>query len=402
MLPILLLACAEPPPPSILWITMDGARADAVLTPEALAGLPNLAALAARGHVYDMAFAHSPDAATSARTMMTAMPPEVVGDATGAAWSGPTLASHLGAHGYRAAAFVGLPSLAGTQSDVGRGFDPYDDSGADTAWPATRVVARARAWMDGAEGPTFVWAAFADVGAPYTPTAPPPAPTAAEADVDGSAAGLDAYRSGALPLAPVVRDRLRALYTAELREVDTAIGGLLEAAAPDTIVVVTAAHGESFAPSWPYRHEGCTSDEVLHVPLLIATAGSTDGKRSSGGTAGPERSDRLVALVDAAPTVLALAKLPPFERSAGRDIGSGEPRTMVWARTPPGDAPVCGTRPGPLVSVRTPTHRVIWSDDNIADAYHLTTDPEADHPIGVPPELSEARAVLAGELATLR
>jgi arylsulfatase A-like enzyme len=106
--------------------------------------------------------------------------------------------------------------------------------------------------------------------------------------------------------------------------------------------------------------------------------------------------------MDVTPTVLSLAGVPPLPRSGGRDIRSNPARTMVWARTPADVTQVCGPRPGPVLTLRTNSHRVVWGADGIADAYNLRTDPEAKSPTDVPRELVEARAELAGELAPLR
>ncbi len=405
VLALLLLACSAPPPPSILGITIAGARPDALTSPEALATLPNLASLAARGVIYEQAISHSPDPLVATRTAFAGMPIEVVGDVGGSGWWGPTIATHLTEHGYRAAAFVASPALSGTQGDLSRGFDPYDDSGADAEWPAKRVVARAKNFLAEADGPTFVWAAFAEGGAPYTPTEAPLAVTARESDVDTSAKGLARYRSGETPLDPVVIARARALYSAELREVDTALGELLPALAKDTIVVVSAAHGESFSPDWPFRHDACASEEVLHVPLIVTAPSLLECGAEGNPCTQPRpgtRSDQLVGLMDVTPTVLALAKVPPLPRAGGHDMRTAPPRTTVWSRTPPDVAQVCGPRTGPVLSLRTPTHRVVWGADGGADAYNLRTDPGGHNPIDVPRELLNARADLAGDLAPLR
>lgn len=112
----------------------------------------------------------------------------------------------------------------------------------------------------------------------------------------------------------------RALYDAEVRAADEALGqlfdrlrssGLLERA----LIVVMADHGENMAPNehdphaYPFTHKGLL-EGVVHVPLIVHLPGQTRG----------ERVGALVQNVDVAPTLLDLLGLPPLERADGASL----------------------------------------------------------------------------------
>ena len=98
-----------------------------------------------------------------------------------------------------------------------------------------------------------------------------------------------------------------ALYDAEITELDAKIAQLLKLADENTIVVVTADHGESFSHDYYFNHRAGLWDEVTHVPLII---GGGDLKKKS-------RVSQQIGLIDLLPTVLDLALLPSDKRFMG-------------------------------------------------------------------------------------
>ncbi|MAJ60172.1 MAG: hypothetical protein CBC48_09350 [bacterium TMED88] len=98
-----------------------------------------------------------------------------------------------------------------------------------------------------------------------------------------------------------VREDIARHYN-NIASLDVAVGKILdqleqEGLAKNTIVIFTADHGDGFprAKRWLY-------DSGLHVPLLIHWPGVTRP-----GTI----SDQLISLIDLAPTILSMAKVPP-------------------------------------------------------------------------------------------
>ena len=125
-------------------------------------------------------------------------------------------------------------------------------------------------------------------------------------------------------LAPERIEALIALYDAGIRYVDHHLGRLFAGLAADgrdadTVIIVTADHGEAFREHELLLHKELHR-ELLRVPLLVRVPGE------SGGRDVRER----VTLMDVAPTVLALA-------------GVGTPSGAATAGTP-GPAPVMAGR----------------------------------------------------------
>ena len=128
---LLTLSCArapEPVParPSILLVTLDTTRADAV-GPETT---PALEALGARGARFRQAYAAAPETLPSTRRCLTGSTPPATAYTRTRAWSLPSTRSPRecsSAGGYRTAAFVSSFVLA-RRFGLARGFDVYDDA----------------------------------------------------------------------------------------------------------------------------------------------------------------------------------------------------------------------------------------------------------------------------------
>lgn len=84
------------------------------------------------------------------------------------------------------------------------------------------------------------------------------------------------------------------LYDAKLRYADAQVGRLLSFVPKDTIVIITADHGEEFGEHGGWGHARTLYDEVIHVPLLIKWPGRT-----------PRVETNLVGLDRIAPALLA-------------------------------------------------------------------------------------------------
>ncbi|HEX4824758.1 MAG TPA: sulfatase-like hydrolase/transferase [Candidatus Polarisedimenticolaceae bacterium] len=189
-LALVLSACAKPAapaaPPSIVLVTIDTWRADAIgASGSGKVATPNLDALAASGLYAPRAWASATLTAPSHASILTGVQPYRHGIrdnqgyrlATGIA----TLASALKAAGFQTAAFVSAhPLRHGTGLDAG--FDVYDDRMAPgdplsvtPRWrPGAETVEAARAWLHEVHGRSFVWVHLYEPHDPYQPPAPYP------------------------------------------------------------------------------------------------------------------------------------------------------------------------------------------------------------------------------------
>lgn len=242
--------------PSILLVTLDTTRADAI-GPEAKGvDTPAFSSLARRGLLFRSAYATVPETLPSHASLMTGLYAAGHGlheNARPLPRDRPVLAERLGQAGYSTSAFVSSFVLA-RRYGLARGFDHYDDE-----LPAGRVergagetTARAIAWLAQApRQPLFVWVHFFDPHHPYEPPEP--------------------FRSryAASP------------YLGEVAAMDDALGRLLQAfehrAGPASAIVVAGDHGEGLSEHGEAQHGKLLYQATMRVPLLIVGPGVAPG-----------------------------------------------------------------------------------------------------------------------------
>ena len=117
---------------------------------------------------------------------------------------------------------------------------------------------------------------------------------------------------------PDMAEELHALYRGEIEYLDANFGKLLaklEAAGiyDDTVIVLTADHGEEFRDHGGFWHGLTLYDEQIHVPLVIKWANGVDGPRD-GADSGIAR------LIDVGPTILGTADVPVPDTMQGVDL----------------------------------------------------------------------------------
>ncbi|NOY25988.1 MAG: sulfatase [Oligoflexia bacterium] len=369
---------ASKTPRSVVVISMDTVSAQHLAIYGGRALTPRLAQLARRGVRFDQAISLLPETCLSHWSMWTGVPPEGHGDAPavhGSRSTVPTVAEIASRAGYATAAFIGGATLTDSACGFGRGFDHVDDQfpldRSDLKRPGTEVTQRAVAWISQQSGPYLAFVHYFDAHFPYTPG--PPWDTRYDPDytgqIDGSDRVLRPYRDG--QKTPTAADiaHVSALYDGELSELDAALGPLLDAAGPDTVVLVTADHGESFGHGYWFNHRAGLWDEVLRVPLLVAAPGLPAGSVVQA----------QVGLIDVAPTVLALAGLPVDRRIAGHSLvpliqGSGQGRATVFSTTDPARKLV-------QRAARTATRKVILQPGSVLQ-YDLSRDPLEQRDLG--------------------
>ena len=354
--------------PPIVWISLDTVRADHLDLYGGRAAMPTLAAFAKGAVVFDHAYSHFPQTQQSHWSMFTSTLPEVhryAADSMASPYGGVTLASHLAANGYATGAFIGGMTLTAQASHLQRGFDTYDDHG---DWgmdrdlrPAPEVRAAAVKWMADQDGAFFAFVHLFDAHSPYTPRDPRRYDTAYTGRADGSLAILRSQWDRPWMSQGDV-DHVVALYDAELTELDAELGPLLDALPPEAIVVISSDHGESFEHGYLLNHPEVVYDSVLHVPLVISAPGSP-----------PARVAAQVGLMDVAPTVLALAGLPPLPEAMGTPL---LPQTTAHVPLYARSRAAPGGRA--LLAVRTPTEKGVFEEEGDSWAFDLVKDPDED------------------------
>ncbi|HXU45777.1 MAG TPA: sulfatase, partial [Thermoanaerobaculia bacterium] len=245
--------------PSILLVTLDTTRADAVGDASHRVETPNLDALAARGLRFDQAYTVAPQTLTAHTSMLTGLYPSEHGvreNGRYLAADRPLLPELLAAAGYRTAAFVsGFPLTRAF--GLARGFAVYDDDlgprGIERPAPATTDRALAYLKTSG-EGPLFLWVHYYDAHDPYEPPEP-------------------------------FRSRYRAdPYLGEIAAVDQQLGRLLagfraRVGRGPWQAIVVGDHGEGRGDHGEQFHGHLLYQGAMRVPLAIAGSGISPGVR---------------------------------------------------------------------------------------------------------------------------
>lgn len=348
---------------NVLLVTLDTTRADHLgCYGFPLARTPRLDSLAKEGVRCSDAISAAPITLPSHSTIMTGLFPPAHGVRDNGTYAlgddAVTLAERLKRAGYRTQAFVSALVL-NRRYNLVQGFEGYDDD----LWsedepklfmirsrPGDKTAARAASWLSAwakeakpeARRPFFLWMHLFDAHQPY--------------------------RVGAAE-----RVLFPSSYDAEIGALDRAVGLVVDQlkkleVLDDTLVVVTADHGESLGEHGEKTHAVFIYDATVRVPLLLRCPRILPRGQVYDG---PVRS------VDLVPTILAALKLPGGSETQGKDLlsafrGDVPPPDLpqysesLLSEVGFGMAPLYGIRHGGLKWIRAPKPEV----------YDLRRDPK--------------------------
>ena len=281
---------APPPRPSVLLVTLDTTRRDAMgFHGRSPSPTPQLDALAEQSIVFEDAYTVAPLTLPAHASLLTGLYPVSLGVRDNAVLPIPgsahTLAERFAEAGYSTgaavAAFV-LDRDFGTDQGFERFSAPPRNPGSGEALIAERSAAEmvdvALADLVEMEEPFFYWLHLYDPHYPYT--------------------GRRRFNSN--PETPEGRwDR----YLEELREADRQLGRLFDSLRADgrfdeLVVVLASDHGECVGDGRERSHGHFVYDETMRIPLFLRVP-----------TLPPQRVKEQVSLIDIAPTLLSLLDL---------------------------------------------------------------------------------------------
>ncbi|MFL6202072.1 MAG: sulfatase [Thermoanaerobaculia bacterium] len=311
----------EPERPNILFILVDTLRRDHVTsygcrrntTPEIDRRL------ARTGAVVEEAYSQAPWTLPSVVSFLTGRYPGELLSADRTSFGIPAevepLAELMARLGYQTAGFVANPTLH-TGAGFDRGFRTWFAPPADIQWMlkhADTLNAHAVPWLKASQDrPFFAYVHYID---PHDPYSNPdmdrtggrsPFMPGYTGPVDGG--WIHGIYTGELQLPDPARDvpYIRALYDSEVSYVDRHIGELLAALDPkvlaNTLIVLTADHGEELFDHGGWKHGQTLYEEQIHVPLILRW----DGHIRPG-----TRLEGTVRLVDLVPTLAAAVGMEP-------------------------------------------------------------------------------------------
>lgn len=435
------LPTAAPEAPNVLLIVLDTVRADHL----SLYGYhrdtsPNLARLAAKGVRFAHARSTAPWTLPSHASLFTGRWPYELSAGYNQALDRtfPTLAEFLADHGYATAGFVANTTYCNAGFGLDRGFTRYEDKAENTvvslrevlrcstlgrrllqlaAWlgiaappdngshkDAARINGDFLRWVSGRneKAPFFAFLNFVDAHDPYivpasfgkrfglTPSTP--------ADF---AVLHEWYRSSKWRMPQREIDLARDAYDDCIAYLDDQLGRLFAALEQrglmeNTLVIVTADHGESWGEHQLFGHWRSIYQPEVHVPLLIAGGARVPSGRTI---------EKPVSLRDIPATIVELLGLSTASPFPGR------PLSVTWSEDAESASPVLSeithepSGPGRVLAEQGPTRSLV-SEGKLyiqnpfgrEELYDLRNDPGESHNLAA---LKHARPMLLRLRTTL-
>ena len=330
------IGCARSPRPSgpnVLVLVLDALRADHLgLYGYSRDTSTRLDEYARRGVVFDRAYSQASATLPSVCTMFTSLYPTDHSVSEG----GPfvlgqdftTLAEILKNAGYRTGFFSANPlfgyNVSGDDKPWSLGFEQgFDEffvaTGSHSGYlRAQPLNERALKWITqrGSRKPFFAYIHYMDPHIPYDPPAEfrDLFPDQYEGEIEWGKKMLELWASGE-SIPDDARHHLISLYDAEIAYADRCVAEMLDSldtagVLSDTLVIVTADHGEAF-----HEHDGIwvhglgLYEELIRVPLVVVSPNAEVGTEQV-------RISSVVGLIDLMPTILDYAKVTSKKRPA--------------------------------------------------------------------------------------
>ena len=349
----------QQPAPNIILYVVDTLRADSLgCYGNPVVETPTIDRLAAEGTLFEDAVAPSSWTRPSFASLLSGLPPAVHGvhqrrDKLNR--SVELLSERLGERGYATAMITTNPNV-GRAFGFDQGFDDFIElysrkkRGVGLVRPRALVTGspeateRATEWIYATSGPFFLVILTID---PHSPYAPPSEFDRYGGDYAGEVDGEPKWINSP-ELAAEDKERIRSLYYGEIAFNDDSLGRLLEhlratGIEDETVVALTADHGEEFWEHGERGHGKTLYEEVVRVPLIVRfpPAGKAASPRPGPPSFPTSRTPRRL-------------RLRPGARRSAR--GRGRP-----ARRPP-----TGRRGRPRAAPRAPSPTRRWPPGNAA------------------------------------
>ncbi len=393
--------------PNVLLIVLDTARADRF----SCLGYnrkttPYIDSLALEGVIYDKAYSTSFWTLPSHASLFTGLYPRQAGATSETNYlpgSQPTVAKLFKENGYDTAAFS-CNGWVSKERGFGRGFDqfheiwrPENHIKTKTGYKKPELFAAEKisewiSWQN--QTPFFLFANLNCAHMPYYPVEPFRSRfLSSQYDREkvfraSKITGMWDYLAGSIKLDKDDFNIMKDLYDGEIATADYCVKIIVESLKSngmlnDTIVIITADHGENLGEHGMIDHLLSMYDTTLHIPLIIHYP-----RKFKAGS----KNDDLVSLVDIAPTIFDLCNIESNLSSLRtRDLSlankSRHIRKYIFAEN---EHPTNGiklmksrhpqfdvsTIDCPMRVIRTKRHKFIWSIGKNKQLYDLRVDPD--------------------------
>ena len=414
--------------PNIVLITMDTVRADHLSAyGYGRETTPNLARLAERGVLFENAISASSWTLPSLAAIYTGLLPHQSGANAfrplNPGWK--TIEDILGHQGYATAGFNANYYYGQSGWGLGREFGRYDDDRTTLLYNLSRTLAGRAAvqpfYQNGIRYDAFYRRNAADLNAEifrwlrqrrarpfyvcinyfdaHSPYVPPPPYDHRFGTLPESVVRRWGVKGGFRPSRPVPAADRQALidgYDNSLAYLDSQIGQLVQAleSTPEgrnTIVLITADHGEAFGEHGTYQHGNGLHREEIRVPLIVYGAGIPTGIR----IVTPVANQKLFA------TALDLAlgnKVPMHAHSLAQFWQTHSPEQIAQPVVSELSASLSEAGEGGL-SLTTPSWHYILTKNGKESLYDWAADPAEKDNLSSSPE---AQSTLGSLNAYLR
>ncbi len=231
-------------------------------------------------------------------------------------------------------------------------------------------------------GKFFAWLHYMDAHHPVIP--PQDFCTYSKKDLSS----IDKIYRGIHPASDSEIKKIRELYAASIKYIDSEIGNLFEFLKEknewdNTVVIITADHGEEFMEHGDFSHKAKMYDELIHVPLMIRIPKL--GYRME--------IDEPIGTINIAPTVSDMvgigniseftgkSMLPYMERN-GETVSEKNEGVISETLTMGGKVTLSMETGKYLISYRTKRYKYIFNfETSVAEGYDLVKDPYERHNI---------------------
>jgi arylsulfatase A-like enzyme len=320
--------------PNVLILILDTTRRDRLgCYGNRMPLTPHLDRFAKSAFQFDGAFSTAPWTLPAIASLYTSRYPGqhgaggVIGEFTILAEKELTLAEVMTQNGYQTGIITNVMFLTG-KFGMSQGFasvDSYSPKNNFDMRRAGKTTDAALAWIGKhSTSPYFLVVHYYDPHLVYDPPQPFRSRFADPRDgknnhhLFGSSDDLTAFRKRKKTIGPELLSRLAKLYMGEIAYVDQEVGRLVSfldesGMGENTVVVVTADHGEEFADHGNFEHGHSFYNEVLQVPLLIDLPAFYDRLTE-------QRITDSVSLIDVAPTLCELCEIKIPESFGGQSL----------------------------------------------------------------------------------
>jgi choline-sulfatase len=374
--------------PNVLFIVIDALRQDHL----GCFGYrrntsPNINELAKEGILFKHAYSHAPWTKPSVASLFSSLPPnkhmainknDILPDEI------PVIAEILKNEGYHTFCFVGGNKFIGKRFNFHQGFDIYRNSRINAAKLTKTLLSFISKPQ---EKRFFAYIHYMDVHLPYNKNK--------YNDTFVQKKGKHFFSPGKVRakdcrkfalfdrLSIMDKKHLVSLYDGQIRYVDENIKRIISVLKKnnmlnDTLVIITADHGEEFWDHNNYEHGHTLYNELIHVPLVIA-----------GNNLKNLELKRPVRLIDLLPTILKMVDVessrynlegtPLFEKRGGKN---NKLKTSIFAMgTLYGDEKYCLIRGDRKLIINTgdeekKKNRLIgFRNKSKMELYDITKDP---------------------------